>query len=141
MNRVVVTGLGIVSSLGNNRSEVLDSLKRVRSGIEFNQEYADLGFRSHVCGTITADIKQLVPRKDLRFMGDGAAYSYISMAEAIEDAALSNDDTSNEMTGLVVGSGVASGAPLVEMADTLRNRGARRAVSYTHLTLPTILLV
>ncbi len=126
MNRVVVTGLGIVSSLGNNRSEVRDSLKKVRSGIEFNQEYADLGFRSHVCGTITADIKELVPRKHLRFMGDGAAYSYISMAEAIEDANLSDDDISSAMTGLVVGSGVASGAPLVEMADTLRNRGARK---------------
>lgn len=126
MNRVVVTGLGVVSSLGNSRSEVLDSLKNVRSGIEFNQEYADLGFRSHVCGTITADIKELVPRKDLRFMGDGAAYSYISMAEAIEDAALSEGDVTSEMTGLVVGSGVASGAPLVEMADTLRNRGARK---------------
>tara|TARA_Y100000590_G_scaffold75685_1_gene83564 strand:- start:10196 stop:11413 length:1218 start_codon:yes stop_codon:yes gene_type:complete len=126
MNRVVVTGFGVVSSLGNNRSEVLDSLKKVRSGIEFNQEYADFGFRSHVCGTITADIKELVPRKDLRFMGDGAAYNYISMAEAIEDAALSDDDITSEMTGLVVGSGVASGAPLVEMADTLRNRGARK---------------
>ena len=126
MNRVVVTGLGVVSSLGNSRSEVLDSLKNVRSGIEFNQEYADLGFRSHVCGTITADIKELGPRKDLRFMGDGAAYSYISMAEAIEDAALVEEDITSEMTGLVVGSGVASGAPLVEMADTLRKRGARK---------------
>ena len=126
MNRVVVTGLGVVSSLGNSRTEVLDSLKNVRSGIEFNQEYADLGFRSHVCGTITANIKELVPRKDLRFMGDGAAYNYISMAEAIEDAALSESDVTSEMTGLVVGSGVASGAPLVEMADTLRNRGARK---------------
>jgi 3-oxoacyl-[acyl-carrier-protein] synthase-1 len=126
MNRVVVTGLGVVSSLGNSRTEVLDSLKNVRSGIEFNQEYADLGFRSHVCGTITANIKELVPRKDLRFMGDGAAYSYISMAEAIEDAALVEEDITSEMTGLVVGSGVASGAPLVEMADTLRKRGARK---------------
>ncbi len=107
MNRVVVTGLGIVSSIGNNRKEVLDSLKNVKSGIEFSQEYADLGFRSRVCGSITADIKKLVPRKDLRFMGDGAAYSYISMAEAIEDANLSEENVKNEMTGLVVGSGVA----------------------------------
>ena len=126
MKRVVVTGLGIVSSIGNNRTEVLDSLLNTRSGIEFSKEYADLGFRSQVYGSITADINQLVPRKFRRFMGDGAAYSYISMAEAAKDAKLSENDISNEMTGLVVGSGVASGAPLVEMADTLRNKGARK---------------
>ena len=126
MKRVLVTGLGIVSSIGNNRTEVLDSLLNTRSGIEFSKEYADLGFRSQVYGSITADINQLVPRKFRRFMGDGAAYSYISMAEAAEDAKLSENDISNEMTGLVVGSGVASGAPLVEMADTLRNKGARK---------------
>ena len=126
MKRVVVTGIGIVSSIGNNRNEVLDSLKNQRSGIKFNQEYADLGFRSHICGTITANIKELVPRKQLRFMGDGSAYSYISMAESIEDADLSEEDLASEKTGLIIGSGVASGAPLVEMADTLRNKGARK---------------
>lgn len=126
MRRVVVTGLGIVSSIGNNRHEVLESLKTQRGGIEYHQEYADLGFRSHVCGTITADIKELVPRKHLRFMGDGSAYSYISMAEAIEDAGLEEQEITSEATGLIVGSGVASGLPIVEMADTLRNRGARR---------------
>ena len=126
MKRVVVTGIGIISSIGNNRNEVLDSLKNQRSGIEFNQEYADLGFRSHICGTITANIKELVPRKQLRFMGDGSAYSYISMAESIEDAGLAEEDLASEKTGLIIGSGVASGAPLVEMADTLRNKGARK---------------
>mgnify|MGYP001231273277 CR=1 FL=1 len=126
MKRVVVTGLGIVSSIGNNRKEVLDSLLNVRSGIEFSKEYADLGFRSHVYGSISADINALVPRKFRRFMGDGAAYSYISMAEAVEDAELADKDLTSERTGLVVGSGVASGAPLVEMADTLRNKGARK---------------
>ena len=126
MKRVVVSGIGIVSSIGNNRNEVLDSLKNQRSGIEFNQEYADLGFRSHICGTITANIKELVPRKQLRFMGDGSAYSYISMAESIEDAGLAEEDLASEKTGLIIGSGVASGAPLVEMADTLRNKGARK---------------
>ena len=126
MKRVVVTGIGIVSSIGNNRNEVLDSLINQKSGIEFHQEFADLEFRSHVCGTITADIKELIPRKHLRFMGDGSAYSYISMAESIEDAGLAEEDLASEKTGLIIGSGVASGAPLVEMADVLRNKGARK---------------
>ena len=77
MKRVVITGIGIVSSIGNNRNEVLDSLKNQKSGIEFHQEFADLEFRSHVCGTITADIKELVPRKHLRFMGDGLSLIHI----------------------------------------------------------------
>ena len=130
MRRIVVTGLGIVSSIGNNRHEVLQSLQNQKSGIEFHQEYADLGFRSHVCGTVTAVIKELVPRKHLRFMGDGSAYSYISMAESIEDAGLTEDDLTSEKTGLIIGSGVASGLPIVEMADTLRNKGAKKVAPF-----------
>ncbi len=126
MKRVVITGLGIVSSIGNNVDEVLRSLKLEKSGISFNKEQADLGFRSHVCGDISADIKKLVPRKDLRFMGDGAAYSHISMAEAINDSNLSQDEISNNKTGLIVGSGASSGLPIVEMSDILRDKGARR---------------
>ena len=126
MKRVVITGLGIVSSIGNNVKEVLKSLQLEKSGISFNKEQADLGFRSHVCGDISADIKKLVPRKDLRFMGDGAAYSHISMAEAINDSNLSQDEISNNRTGLIVGSGASSGLPIVEMSDVLRDKGARR---------------
>ncbi len=126
MKRVVITGLGIVSSIGNNVNEVLKSLQLEKSGISFNKEQADLGFRSHVCGDISADIKKLVPRKDLRFMGDGAAYSHISMAEAINDSNLSQDEISNNRTGLIVGSGASSGLPIVEMSDVLRDKGARR---------------
>ena len=126
MKRVVITGLGIVSSIGNNVNEVLKSLQLEKSGISFNKEQADLGFRSHVCGDISADIKKLVPRKDLRFMGDGAAYSHISMAEAINDSNLSQDEISNNRTGLIVGSGASSGLPIVEMSDVLRSKGARR---------------
>ena len=126
MKRVVITGLGIVSSIGNNVNEVLKSLQLEKSGISFNKEQADLGFRSHVCGDISADIKKLVPRKDLRFMGDGAAYSHISMAEAINDSKLSQDEISNNRTGLIVGSGASSGLPIVEMSDVLRSKGARR---------------
>jgi len=126
MKRVVVTGLGIVSSIGNNVKEALESLKLEKSGISFNKEQSDLGFRSHVCGDISANIKELVPRKNLRFMGDGAAYSYISMAEAIKDSNLDHDQISNNMTGLIVGSGASSGLPIVEMSDVLRKKGARR---------------
>ncbi|MAI88002.1 MAG: beta-ketoacyl-[acyl-carrier-protein] synthase I [Candidatus Marinimicrobia bacterium] len=126
MKRVVITGLGIVSSIGNNVNEVLKSLQLEKSGISFNKEQADLGFRSHVCGDVSADIKKLVPRKDLRFMGDGAAYSHISMAEAINDSNLSQDEISNNRTGLIVGSGASSGLPIVEMSDVLRSKGARR---------------
>ncbi len=126
MSRVVVTGLGIISSIGIGCPEVLSSLKAQKSGVEFSQEYADLGFRSHVSGTIRADINELVPRKLRRFMGDGSAYNYISMVEAIEDAKLMEQEIINPRTGLIMGSGVASGLPLVEMADTLHNRGARR---------------
>lgn len=126
MKRVVVTGLGIVSSIGKNKQEVLASLKQGRSGITFSQEYADLGFRSHVHGAVTIDIENLIDRKLRRFMGDAAAYNYLAMAEAIKDAGLSEDQISNPRVGLITGSGGGSTANIVESADTLRSKGLRK---------------
>ncbi|WP_069469889.1 beta-ketoacyl-ACP synthase I [Candidatus Marithrix sp. Canyon 246] len=130
MKRVVITGLGIVSSIGNNKQEVLESLRQGRSGIKFNQEYADLGFRSHVDGNIEIDLKELIHRKVKRFMGDAAAYNYIAMRDAISDADLSENDVSNPRTGLITGSGGASSANIVDAADLLRNKGLRKVGPY-----------
>jgi len=124
--RVVVTGLGIVSSIGRNREEVLASLKQGQSGIEYNAEYAELGFRSHVYGSIKLDPDELIDRRLRRFMGDGAAFNYIAMEQAIADAALSKEHVSNPRSGLVVGSGGPSTSNLVLAADTLRSKGARK---------------
>ena len=126
MKRVVVTGLGIVSSIGKNKQEVLASLKQGRSGITFSREYADLGFRSHVHGALTIDIDKLIDRKLRRFMGDAAAYNYLAMAQAIKDAGLSEAQISNPRIGLITGSGGASTANTVEAADTLRSKGLRK---------------
>ena len=130
MRRVVVTGLGIVSSIGNNAQEVTASLKAGKSGIKLNQEYADLGFRSHVDGPINIDIKEHIDRKMLRFMGGAAAYNYIAMQQAIEDSKLSDDQVSHERTGIIVGSGGASNKDLVEAVDILRDKGAKRVGPY-----------
>lgn len=130
MRRVVVTGMGIVSSIGNNKTEVAQSLKEAKSGIGFVQEYADLGFRSHISGIIDLDTKALIDRKLFRFMGDAAAYNYISMQEAITDAGLSEDMVSNERTGIIVGSGGASTANVVDAADILRQKGVKRVGPY-----------
>jgi 3-oxoacyl-[acyl-carrier-protein] synthase I len=118
--------MGIVSSIGNNKAEVLDSLKNGTSGIEFCPEYEELGLRSHVHGAIDIDLDALIDRKLKRFMGDSAAYSYIAMQEAIEDAALEENNISNTKTGLIVGSGGGSNKNLQEAIDTLRSRGARK---------------
>jgi 3-oxoacyl-[acyl-carrier-protein] synthase I len=130
MKRVVVTGLGIVSSIGVNRAEVAASLREVRSGIEFAPEYRELGFRSQVHGPLRVEPEAHVDRKLLRFMGTAAAYSYIAMQEAIADAALEAGMVSHERTGLVAGSGGASTANTVLAADTLREKGARRVGPY-----------
>ena len=114
MKRVVITGMGIVSSIGKNKIEVLDSLKKGTSGITYCSEYAELGFRSHVHGAIDVDLNSLIDRKLKRFMGDGAAYAYLAMREAIEDASLAEDDISNYRTGVIVGSGGGSNATLQE---------------------------
>ena len=126
MRRVVITGLGIISSIGNNKAEVLDSLKEGRSGIEFCEEYRDLGFRSHVHGSLNIDLDEIMTRKLRRFMGDGAAYNYLAMEQAIADAGLEEGDVSNERTGLVMGSGGPSTRNLVLAADIVREKGARR---------------
>ncbi|MBZ9539964.1 beta-ketoacyl-ACP synthase I [Modicisalibacter tunisiensis] len=130
MKRVVVTGLGIVSCLGNDQHQVLDALKAGRSGIRFKDEYAELGFRSQVAGVVDIDLDALVDRKQRRFMGDAAAYAYVAMAQAIEDAGLTPEQVSNERTGLIAGSGGASSANQVEAADILREKGLRRVGPY-----------
>ncbi len=133
MRRVVVTGMGIVSSLGNNKQEVLDSLKHGRSGIKHSQEYADLGMRSHVHGPINLtqeDIEARIDRKTLRFMGNGAAYAYLAMQEAIADAGLTPEHVSNPRTGLIVGAGGTSTESMTQATDTFREKGIRRVGPY-----------
>lgn len=130
MRRVVVTGLGIVSCLGNDQQQVLDALKNGCSGIRFKEEYAERGFRSHVAGSVDIDLDSLIDRKLRRFMGDAAAYAYVSMAQAIEDSGLSEEQVSNERTGLIAGSGGASSANQVEAADVMREKGLRRVGPY-----------
>ncbi|WP_445158561.1 beta-ketoacyl-ACP synthase I [Halomonas sp. E14] len=130
MRRVVVTGLGIVSCLGNDRQAVLDALKDGRSGIRFKEEYAERGFRSQVAGVVDIDLDALIDRKLRRFMGDAAAYAYVSMAQAIEDAGLTPEQVSSERTGLIAGSGGASSANQVEAADAMRDKGLRRVGPY-----------
>ena len=126
MRRVAVTGMGIVSSIGNNVPEVLASLNEGRSGIEFCETYRELGFRSHVHGSLKIDLDQTVDRRARRFMGDGAAYNYIAMQEAIADSGLEETDISNERTGLIMGSGGPSTRNLVDAADILRSKGVRK---------------
>lgn len=130
MKRVVITGCGIVSSLGNNRDEVRESLRRGRSGIVFSPEYAELGMRSRVHGAINIDAEARIERKLYRFMGDAAAYNYIAILEAIEHAGLSEQEVSSERTGLLLGTGGASPENIVAAADTLRERGIRRVGPY-----------
>jgi 3-oxoacyl-[acyl-carrier-protein] synthase I len=126
MRRVVVTGIGIVSSIGNNQKEVLQSLRDGRSGISFSQEYSDLGFRSHLHGAPKVDLDEAVDRKLRRFMGDGAAYNYLAMKQAVEDSSLAEDDISNVRTGMVMGSGGASTSNIVLASKILEERGARK---------------
>ena len=126
MRRVVVTGLGIVSSIGNNRQEVLDSLRQGRSGITFAPEYQELGFRSHVHGSLKIDIAEHVPKKLRRFMGDSAAYNYIAMKEALADAGLEEDQVADPRYGLIAGSGGTSTENVTLAVDLLRSKGAKK---------------
>ena len=130
MRRVVVTGLGVVSSIGNNKHEVTESLKAGQPGITFAEDYAERGFKSQVHGAIKIDLDQHVDRKLRRFMGDGAAYNYVAMNEAIADAGLEIADVSNPRTGLIVGSGGPSTSNQVQAADIARERGVRRIGPY-----------
>lgn len=128
--RVVITGMGIVSSIGNNCGEVLASLREGRSGIEYCEEYAELGFRSHIHGSVKLDPDALIDRKQRRFMGDGAAFNYLAMVEAVAHSGLEDGDISNPRTGLVMGSGGTSTANLLLATDTLREKGLRRVGPY-----------
>lgn len=131
MRRVVVTGIGIVCSIGNNKAEVVDSLKEGRSGITFQPEYAAQGLRSHVAGSIkNLDVEALIDRKLMRFMANGHAYAWIAMQEAIADAGLPEDQVSNLRTGLIVGAGGASHESISVGIDTLRDKGVRRVGPY-----------
>ncbi|HHJ20898.1 MAG TPA: beta-ketoacyl-ACP synthase I, partial [Gammaproteobacteria bacterium] len=114
--RVAVTGLGIVSSIGNNTREVTESLRQGRSGISFCDVYAGMGFRSQVHGEISIDLDGVIDRRLRRFMGEGAAYGYVAMQEAISDARLKHEDVSNERTGLIMGSGGPSTSSQVAAA-------------------------
>jgi len=131
MKRVVVTGMGIVSSLGSNQSEVLESLKKAKSGIEFSEKYAEMGLRSHVYGSISEiDTSDVIDRKMLRFMADAAIYNAVALDEAIKQSGLSPEIVSNERTGLIMGSGGASNQNVVEAADILREKGIKRVGPY-----------
>ena len=131
MRRVVVTGMGIVCSIGNNKAEVLDSLKAGRSGITFQPEYEARGLRSHVAGSVkNLDVEALIDRKLMRFMADGHAYAWLAMQEAIADAKLPEDTVSNLRTGLIVGAGGASHESISQGIDTLKEKGVKRVGPY-----------
>lgn len=130
MRRVVVTGIGIVSCLGNDKQAVLESLRTGRSGIRFNPEYKEVGMRSQVSGSVAIDTGEFIDRKISRFMGEAAAYSYIAMQQAIDDAGLADNVVSHERTGLVVGSGGGSPEDQLESTDIARARGVRKVGPY-----------
>ena len=131
MNRVVVTGMGIVSSLGANKLEVLESLKSAKSGIAFSEKYKEMGLRSHVHGSIPEiDTSEIIDRKMLRFMADAAIYNAVALDEAIKESGLSPEMISHDRTGLIMCSGGASNQNVVESADILRERGIKRVGPY-----------
>ncbi len=130
MRRVVITGLGITSCLGNDKETVSTSLRTSRSGIRFNPEYAEMGLRSNVCGSIDLNLEELIDRKIKRFMGDAAAFSYLAMRQAIADANLTEEQVSNPRVGLIAGSGGASTFNQMEALDTLREKGIKRVGPY-----------
>ena len=130
MRRAVITGLGIVSCLGNDKNTVAANLRAGHTGIRFNPSYAEMGLRSHVSGSVDIDLEALIDRKFLRFMGQAAAFSYIAMQQAIEDSGLSPEDVSNPRTGLIAGSGGASTLNQMEAIDTLREKGVKRIGPY-----------
>ncbi|MAI61664.1 MAG: beta-ketoacyl-[acyl-carrier-protein] synthase I [Micavibrio sp. TMED27] len=128
MRRVVITGIGIVSCIGNNKEEVLESLKAGKSGIKFNQEYADKGFRSQVSGKPDLELAEAIDKRLWRFMGDAAGYVHLSMEQAIEDSGLEEQHVVNERTGIIVGSGGPSVRNQVLAADIVREKGAPKRI-------------
>jgi len=126
MRRVVVTGLGVVSSIGNNAAEVTQSLKQGKSGIEAVPQYKELGFRSQIAGTLKLNVDELVDRRLRRFMGDGAAYAYLAMKEAIADAGLGDTEISNDRTGVVAGSGGPTTGAIVQAALITKEKGPKK---------------
>ncbi len=130
MRRVAVTGMGIVSCLGNSKTQVENALREGRSGICYMQEYADLGLRSQLAGRPEIDLEKIIDRKLKRFMGDAAAYAYVAMRDAIDDAGLALESIRTPRVGVIAGSGGGSVANQIEAADTLRSRGVRRIGPY-----------
>ena len=130
MRRVVITGLGVVSCLGNSQSAVVESLREGRSGISFNESYAEMGLRSQISGSIDIDLTEHIDRKVRRFMGDAAAYAYVAMQQSIDDSGLEESDISNPRTGLIASSGGASSSNIVTGADKLREKGVRKMGPY-----------
>jgi len=126
MRRVVVTGMGIVSSIGNNTQQVLAALREAKSGVVRADKYAEMGFRCHVHGAPTLDASEAVDRRAMRFLGGGAAWNHVAMEQAIRDAGLEEAEISNERTGMVMGSGGPSTRAIVEAADTARSKGPKR---------------
>ena len=126
MRRVVITGIGIVSSLGNNAQEVTASLQEGRSGISAMASFAEMGFRSQIAGQPTLNIEEAVEKRVRRFMGDGAAWNYVAMQQAIADAGLEEDTVQNPRTGLIMGSGGPSTKALIAATDTARNSSPKR---------------
>ncbi len=130
MRRVVITGLGAVSCLGNTKEEIVDALRAGRSGIVFNEAFKEMGLRSQVSGSVNIDVQEHIDRKVLRFMGDAAAYAYIAMQKAIDDAGLLEEHISSARTGLIASSGGASSENIIGSSDTLRSRGVRKIGPY-----------
>ncbi len=130
LRRAVITGMGIVSCLGNDKASVTESLRHARSGISSREIYKEMGMRSHVAAAPDIDLKELIDRKQYRFMGGAAAYAYVAMQRAIEDAGLTEAEVSNERTGIIAGSGGGSSFSQVEAADILREKGIRRVGPY-----------
>ncbi|MEQ8177073.1 MAG: beta-ketoacyl synthase N-terminal-like domain-containing protein, partial [Amphiplicatus sp.] len=131
MRRVAITGLGVVSSIGSNVAEVTEALREGRSGVAFSQDFADHGFRCQVSARPKLDYEQVLDRRTRRFMGEGAAWNYIAMLEAIADAKLETGEISHAMTGLIMGSGGPSTRAIVEAADKTRETGNTRKISPT----------
>src|SRR5215475_7372567 len=126
MRRVVVTGMGIVSSIGNTTQEVLANLREAKSGISRADKYAELGFRSQVHGAPSLDPAEVVDRRAMRFLGGGAAWNHVAMEQAIRDSGLENNEVSNERTGIIMGSGGPSTRTIVESADITRSKRTKR---------------